>query len=89
MCLGFVYLRLRSTRAAAMTAMMMTTAAPAMSKVSVEMLVPGVGATVGEILGAIVTVGAIVGAIVCVGIGVIGADAADTTPRAVCATDGQ
>lgn len=44
----FVYLRLRSTKAATMTAIMMTTAAPAISKVSLDIPVPGVGATVGE-----------------------------------------
>jgi hypothetical protein len=47
-----------------MTAMMITTAAPAMSRVSVEMPVPGVGATVGDAVGATVAVGVIVGAIV-------------------------
>ena len=62
-----VYLRFLSTKAAAMTAMIITTAAPAMSKVSVDMPVPGVGATVG--LGATVDVGAVVG------VGVIGVGA--------------
>lgn len=58
-----VYLRFRSTNAAATTAIMITTAAPAMSRVSVEMPVPGVGATVGDAE----TVGAWVGATVAVG----------------------
>ena len=48
MVLYCVYLRFLRTSAAAMTAMMMTTAAPAMSRVSVDTPVPGVGATVGE-----------------------------------------
>ena len=65
-------------RAAAMTAMMMTTATPAISKVSVETPVPGVGATVG--LGATVDVGAVVGGVVgvVVGAGVIAAAAGPT-----------
>ena len=75
----FVYLRFLRTSAAAMTAMMITTAAPAIRRVSVEMPVPGVGATVG--LGAMVNVGAVVGGGVVgvvVGAGVIAATAGPT-----------
>ena len=60
-----------------MTAMMMTTAAPAMSKVSVETPVPGVGATVGE--AETVADGVDVGATVWVGVEVGAADAAGPT----------
>jgi hypothetical protein len=47
----FVYLRFLSTNAAAMTAMVMTTAAPAMSKVSVDKPVPGSTTTEGDAVG--------------------------------------
>lgn len=73
-----VYFRLRSTSATAMAAMMMAAAAPAISKVSVDIPVPGVGATVGE--ADIVAVGVDVGATVMVGaiVGVIAALAGQT-----------
>lgn len=63
--LGVVYLRFLSTNATAIIATMMRAAAPAISNVSVEVPVPGVGATVGE--GITVAVGATVGATVLVG----------------------
>jgi len=70
-----------------MTAMIITTAAPAMSRVSVEMPVPGVGATVG--LGATVDVGAIV-AVGVTGVGAtvaVGAGAAGVITTAVSAEE--
>lgn len=58
----FFYLRFRSTKAAVITANIMMTAAPAMSKVSVGGLPSGCGATVGD-AGVVVNVGVVV----CVG----------------------
>ena len=88
--LFYVYLRFLSSSAAAMTAIMMTTAVPAINRVSVEIPVPGVGATVGDGLtvkvGATVAVGAIVAVAETVGITTA---AAESTPTAVVSLDGQ
>ena len=54
----FVYLRFLRTSAAAMTAMMMMTAAPAISNVSVGTVLSGSGATVGDAVAVDVAVGA-------------------------------
>ena len=72
-----------------MTAMTTMTAAPAMSKVSVEM--PDAGSTPadGEAVGATVWVGASVGAIVSEGVGVcVGWAAAGSMTTAVVALEG-
>ena len=84
-----VYLCLRRTSAAAMTAMTITTAAPAINRVSVVM--PDAGSTPadGETVGATVCVGASVGAVVCdgVGVGTAGAAASGPTERYVVEKD--
>ena len=84
--LFWVYFRFLRTSAATITATMITTATPAMSNVSVEIPVPGVGATVGE--AEMVTVGVDIGVdVVCgkVGVGtVVGTvNAGPTTKYAV------